>query len=348
MSLDKNLTYMVKQNIKNITIIVALSVLIIFLLYWFFIGQHYESTDDAYLKSDITIVKPKVTGYIKDLFIQDNQVIQKGDVIARIDDCDYQEKVKQAESNLELAAYSIQKLEKQFKIQEERINEAKGKLDYASSVLERANKDYARAKNLIKEGAISHQSYDRNIESQKNSQAEYNSANANFLAVKEQLEILEAEYLSLQAKKKYSEAELSLSKIDLENTEIKAQNSGVITKNALQIGQLAQPGIALAYLVHSGKVWVEANFKETQIERIKNGQKVIIKIDSLQGKKFKGRVESMFPATGAEFSIFPPENATGNFTKIVQRIPIKIMFDENQDLSKLKPGMSSVISVYLK
>ncbi|MFV9874933.1 MAG: HlyD family secretion protein [Rickettsiales endosymbiont of Dermacentor nuttalli] len=164
-------------------------------------ARYYESTDDAYLKSDIIIIKLKVTGYIKEIYIRDNQLVKKGDIIACIGNADYQEKVRQK--------YSIQKFKKQFEIQESLIDEAK----------------------------------------------------ANLLAVTQQLQILKSDYLSLKAKIKYSKAALALSKIDLENTEIKAQNSGIITKNAMQVGQLAQPGVALAYLVHNDQIWVEANLK---------------------------------------------------------------------------------------
>lgn len=333
------------HEIKKRLILIVLGIVASGLLYWFFLVRGIETTDDAYLKGNITILTSKVTGYVTDVMIRDNQHVKKGSLIAQIDQRDFKARVAEAHAAAEALKARLTTLENQHLSQEEAIKEAAAGVNAAKATLFRAEKELKRTSSLIKDGAISEQLYDQAVSEHKNAFATVQKSQAMYDAAIIQLKVIEAQTNEAKAQLKRAEATVELAEVDLQNTTITAPKDGVVGNRGVQVGQLARPGLSLAYLVPDNEIWVEANFKETQIGKMKAGQNVKITIDSFSGRTFKGVIDSLAPASGSEFSILPPENATGNFTKIVRRIPVKILFDKDTDLSILKPGMSSIVHV---
>lgn len=328
--------------------LIAISLASIILLYVLFalIRGKTEYTDNAYLKADIVVIRPKVSGYIVKAIANDNQFLKAGQLIAKIDDQDYKLRVIKAEENVKSAKAQLDSLLFQVKIQKNEVTSYFANKNAAKASLERANKDFNRAKELIKDHAVSQAFLDQAKELKINAENAYISAVSAFESSKHKQEISILKMEEARANLRGSESELEISMIDLANTEIKAATDGKVSKKSLQVGQLASPNMALGYLVQSN-IWVIANFKEVQTGEMKINQTAFVTIDSFPNKKFKARINSLSPATGAEFSILPPENATGNFTKIVQRVPVKIVFEDDQDLSLLKPGLSCEVKVNL-
>jgi membrane fusion protein (multidrug efflux system) len=338
----------ISHEIKKRSILIGLGVLTLGLLYWFFFVRGIESTDDAYLKGNVTIISPKVSGYVVDVLIQDNQHAKKDDVIAQIDQRDFKARVQQTHAEAEVlkAKYSI--LENQHLLQEEAIKEAEADLHASKASVIRSTKEFNRTSSLIKDGAISEQVNDQAVFDHKNGLASVQKSQARYDAAVIQLKVVLAQMEEVKAQLKKADAAIELAEIDLKNTTITAPKDGIVGNRGVQVGQLARPGLGLIYLIPDKEIWVEANFKETQISKMKAGQAVKITIDAFSGITFEGKLDSVAPASGSEFSILPPENATGNFTKIVRRIPVKVAFNEGADLSLLKPGMSSVVHINVR
>lgn len=333
------------HEIKKRIGLIVLGTVTLGLLYWFFFVRGIETTDNAYIRGNVTVLSSKVGGYVVDVLIKDNQHVKKGDIIATIDPRDYKARLDQAEGEAEALKARLKTLDNQYKAQESVIKEAMAGVAAAQATLDRTQKGYNRTKSLIKDGAISEQLFDQSLSDQKNATAALQRSQAIQEAAKSQLLVVQGQIEEAIAQLKKVQAAVKLAEIDLENTTIVAPKDGIIGNRGVQVGQLARPGMAMVYLIPDNEIWVEANFKETQIQSMKPGQSVKVSVDSLSGIKFHGKVDSIAPASGAEFSILPPENATGNFTKIVRRIPVKLVFDKETNLSLLKPGMSTFVSV---
>lgn len=316
--------------------------LFIFLLF----KPETEFTDNAYLKSDIVVIKPKVSGHIVKSISYDNQFLKSGQLIAKIDDRDYRLKLQQAKENFNIAKSNLETILYQVKISDLETKKDFSSLEAAKSAFETNKKEFERHQILVKEKAVSQSAFDQAKTNFLNAKSIFISASSQYESSKHKQEIVLLE--SEQAKSSLSAAEslLQLAQLELDNTEINAPTEGIVSKKNLQIGQLVSPNISLGYFVQKD-IWVIANFKESQIGKMQRGQKVRITVDSQKGKEFSGKIDSISPATGAEFSILPPENGTGNFTKVVQRVPVKIIFNENQDLSHLKSGLSCEVKVFL-
>ncbi len=327
-------------------------IILIFLLsggiLWYLERQHYESTDNAYLKADMVLISPKVQGYVIALNIDDNQTVKQGDLLLSIDPADYQARVDQASARCLTLEATIKQLEAQKQVQRARIEQAKADVQASQITLNLLLKDLKRFKNLIKQGSASTRSVDKIQTQYQQTLAQLSGLKAHLLAEQAQLQSLDSEIAASEARLKSARAQWRLSQLDLENTRLTAPADGVIGRRSVQVGQLVRPGLALAYLVETDKIWIDANFKETQIADMKPGQPVEIHVDAYPDQVYHGKVHSFSPATGSEFSILPPENATGNFTKIVRRIPVKIVFDEEQPLNRLKAGYSAVVRVKVR
>lgn len=336
------------HEIKKRVILIILGIITLSLLYWFFFARGIESTDDAYLKGNLTLISPKVSGYVVEVLIQDNQHVKKGDVIAQIDQRDFAARLQQAQAEVDSlkAKYTI--LENQHLSQQETVKEAEAGMNVAKASMVRAEKEFKRTSTLIKDGAISEQLNDQAVFEHKNGQASVQKSQAVYESALIQLKVILAQMEEAKAQLKKAEAAIVLAEIDWQNTTIVAPKDGIVGNRGVQVGQLARPGLSLVYLIPDNEIWVEANLKETQVGKMKPGQSVKINIDSFPGVTFDGKIDSLAPASGSEFSILPPENATGNFTKIVRRIPVKIAFNERADLSLLKPGMSTVVHINVR
>lgn len=295
---------------------------IIFLILGIFYGIHniyYKSTDDAFIEGNIITVAPRVSGLVLNLNIEDNQDVKKGDLLLEIDPNDYQAKLREKKAELEEAKASLIRAE----------NEVTKSL----SDLEFAQNDYERYSKMKEKGISSKQDYEASLNKLTNAQSNNNAA--------------KAKYNEIQYTIKRLEAEVEQEELNLSYTKIYATTDGKITNRSVEQGnyiQTAQPLFAIV----PAKVWVIANFKETQLANMKPGQPVKIKIDTYGHKKFKGKVDSIQRSTGAKASLFPPENAVGSYVKIVQRIPVKITFDEDISEYNIVPGMSVVPEVKVK
>jgi len=314
-------------------------------LYWLQAVHPYESTDNAYLKAHTSLISPKESGYIKEVLFQDNQLVAQGDVLAVIDDHDFQAKLAQAEAQVLLEKAHIQTLETDKQTQGAKIRQESANIAASEADLERAAKDLKRFGNLAEEGAISTQTRDAAESTHKQASAQRDKVRSARQEAESQLAALDAQIEETRARLKAAEANLELARIDLANTRITAPMAGIIGNRSVQLGQLVRSGSVLGHLIPAQGLFVEANFKETQIARMRPGQPVEISVDAYPDQVFEGVVDSFAPASGSEFSLLPPENATGNFTKIVRRVPLKIAFKPSVDLSRLRPGLSTVIKV---
>ena len=290
--------------------------------YWHYVLYPFESTDNAYLKAHITLISPKESGYVSKVLIEDNQQVKAGDLLVEINDRDFRARLAQAEAQLALEKAHVQTLENDKETQAARIRQQAANIAASQADLDRASKDLKRFSNLAAAGAVSVQSQDAAESTHKQATAQLDKTQSAHHEAKSQLAALDAQIEESRARIQAAEANLELARIDL-----------------------VKPGRTLAYLIPADDLFVEANFKETQIGEMKPGQPAAITIDAYPDQVFEGVVDSFAPASGSEFSLLPPENATGNFTKIVRRVPIKIKFKPGSDLGLLRPGLSTVVKV---
>ena len=334
------------SRFRSVLLILLLVVpLVVGISYWLVDRQQYETTDDAYLQSNIVLISPRVQGYVTQIAINDNQAVKQGDVLLTIDDRDYQAKVIQAEANVSGEIAHIERLRAMKTSQRAHIETAGANIAMVHAKRERIQKDLQRYHNLMDRGSADRQSLDKVQSESKQAAAELRGSEASSNAEHSQLATLDLEITETEAHLENVRAQLTLAKIDLEHTQVKAPVDGIIGNRGVQLGQLVRPGVALASLVQNSKIWVEANFKETQLQHMRLGQPVTIKVDAYPDLELTGKVDSFSPASGSEFSILPEENATGNFTKIVRRVPTKIVFDSAENMQLLRPGLSVAAKV---
>ena len=316
--------------------------------YWLLERRHYETTDDAYLQSNIVLISPRVQGYVTQIAINDNQAVKQNDLLLTIDDRDYQVKVLQAKASVNEETAHIERLRAMKTSQHAHIETAGANIVAVQARREQIQKDLQRFNNLIDRGSAAKQLLDKAQSESKQAAAELRGSQASANAEHSQLAALDIEITETEARLQNAQALLTLAKIDLEHTQVKAPIDGIIGNRGVQLGQLVRPGVALASLVQNSKIWVEANFKETQLQHMRLGQPVTIKVDAYPDLELTGKVDSFSPASGSEFSILPEENATGNFTKIVRRVPLKIVFDSSENIRLLRPGLSAEAKVKVK
>lgn len=287
----------------------------------------YQSTDDAYVETTTVQVSPKVSGHITKIFIEDNQHINAGMIVAEIDDTDYKVRLEKAEANYQKTLLNQKNAKANFKAMQTNIDVAK--------------KDLERYTKLFESGAVSKQTLDA-------AQAKYDSAQANLTQAEESL-LSSTDNKVADADLKAVKAERDQAALNLSYTKVIAPQTGTVTSRRVEPGMYVQTGSPL-FVTVPDKVWVVANFKENQLRGMKKGQPVDIKVDTYPNKVFKGEVESIQRSSGAKSSLFPPENAVGSFVKIVQRVPVKIVFTEeiNPDEYTIVPGMSVVPKVRIK
>lgn len=318
------------------------------IVYWYQAIHPFETTDNAYLKSHLSLISPKETGYVKAVLFEDNQRVMPGDLLVVIDDHDFSARVAQADAQVRMEAAHIQTLDTDKRAQGAKIRQEEANIAAAEADLERAQKDVKRFAKLAADGAISAQTRDAAEAAYKQAAAQRDKYRSAREKAASQLASKEAQIGESRAKLQAAQATLELARIDLANTRITAPFAGVLGNRSVQVGQLVKPGSALAYLIPADGLFVEANFKETQITRMRPGQPADIRVDAYPGQVFEGKVDSFAPASGSEFSLLPPENATGNFTKIVRRVPVKIRFETVADLNGLRPGLSTVVKVKVR
>jgi membrane fusion protein, multidrug efflux system len=317
--------------------------------YWLTQGRYLVTTDDAYVGAKSATLSPKVSGYLAELAVEDNAQVAAGDVIARIDAGDYQLAVANARDQIGVQQATIDRLGRQTTAQEAAVDQAKAQLASANAGATRAQLELQRQKDLATRQINSRQALEQAEANAEQAVASVQAAQAAIAAASANVDVLKAQQEEARRTLEQYRTALAKAERDLSFTVIKAPFAGVIGNRAVQVGDYVQPTQRLASLVPMDAVFIDANFKETQLAGLKPGQPVEISVDALPGRSLEGRVDSLAPASGSVFSLLPPDNATGNFTKIVQRLPVRILLPaEVTEQSLLRPGMSVVVSVNTK
>lgn len=313
--------------------------------YWT-VGQYLVSTDDAYVKADNTTIAPKVSGYLNVVLVADNEHVKAGQVLARIDDRDFKVALDQAKADVLAANATISSKEAQIEVQQAVIKAARATLDVDQANLTFAAQDNKRYTDLAATGSGSVQNAQQAQSRIASAQATLERDTANLASALKQVDLLKAEIVQAKAAAARAEAVQHQAELNLGYTNVVSPIDGVVGNRSLRVGQFVQAGTQLMSIVPAGGAYVVANFKETQLTHVKSGQAVEIEVDMFPGQVVHGHVDSIAPASGQEFALLPPDNATGNFTKIVQRIPVKIALDaETQPAIELRPGMSVIPTI---
>lgn len=341
---------MSSPRLRPLAIISVLALLLIGVgvagVHWWQTGRFSESTDNAYVTGNITAFSPKVSGYVEKVLVDDNQFVEKGDVLVVIEDAEYRARLARANAAVARKRAGLLNIEHRRRLQIALIEEAEASTNAHEADLTKTSKDLARAKRLVSEGWVSKQGEDYATADELRARATLTSAQAGATAARQIMAVLDSEKSQLLAEVAQSEAEVRLAQIDLDATIMRAPTTGVVGNRRVRVGEYVRAGTKLLALVPLNDVWVVANYKETQITDMRPGQPATIWIDTFPDNPIEGTVDSFSPASGAEFSLLPPENATGNFTKVVQRIPVKIALKPGHPLSgRIFPGMSVTASV---
>lgn len=328
-----------------IAIAVGISGLIIVLYAWRLppFRSDVEITENAYVRGYVTLISPQLSGYIVEVAVQDYAEVVEGQLLARIDDRIFAQKLDQAKATLASEQAALDNSAQQQRAAEARIASSQAQLDSATAVSHQAQADWARIDPLARRGVMSKSDADQSESAKQQAQSLELQAKAALEVSRQDLETIKVSRGSLEAAVAGAEAAVKLAEIDLANTRILAPRDGTLGEVGVKLGQYVTAGTQLMAIVPPD-VWVIANFKETQLTNITLGQRVSFTVDALDRRRMTGHVEAFAPAAGSEFSIIRPDNATGNFTKVAQRISVRIAIDSDQELAKqLVPGMSVVV-----
>ncbi len=322
---------------KKAFLIVGVIVFIGLVGAYFYSGYRktHISTDDAFIDGNVHTIAARISGTVKNIYVNDNQHVKQGELLLEIDPADYSVRYREASSSVNTEKAKLSEAET-------RIAAAKANLELQRANFKLAEIEKTRAESLYQKEVLPRDQYDRAM-------TNYEVAAAQVKAAEEQLRNAESQKLSQMSTIRQKEATAALAELNTQYTRIYAPVEGYVTKKSVQLGNQIQAGQPLMAVVGLRDIWVTANFKETQMARIRPGQPVTIKVDSYPGKMFTGKVDSIMAGTGVTFSLFPPENATGNYVKVVQRIPVKIVFDQSADEDQvLRVGMSVEPTVIAK
>jgi membrane fusion protein (multidrug efflux system) len=315
-------------------------------IYWWTTSRFIQDTDDAYVGGDVTVIGSKVPGYIQALAVVDNQRVSKGDLLVQIDDRDYRAALERADAAVAAQEASLGNLDATGQLQDSVIAQARAGVVAATAEATRSHLDDARYADLSQKSAVSIESAQRARADYQTAQAGTARAQAAVQAAERQLAVIASQRRQVEAALAQAKAERDTARLNLSYTQLRAPIDGVIGNRRAQVGAYASAGSQMLVVVPAHGLWVDANFKEDQLARMHVGQAVQVHADVLPGHPFKGRIASLAPATGAQFSVLPPENATGNFTKIVQRVPVRVQLEgKDGDLDVLRPGLSVTASI---
>jgi membrane fusion protein (multidrug efflux system) len=311
-------------------------------------GRYLETTDDAYVKADSTIISPKVSGYIAQVLVGDNEKVKAGQLLAKIDDRDFRAALDQANADVAAAEAAVRNLDAQIALQQPVIEQGTADIAATEANLKFAQEEQARYDDLMKSGSGTIQRAQQTDAALREKIAQLQHGKSALLAAQRKVDVLSTDRAKAVAQLDRARAVAEQAALNLSYTEISAPVDGTVGARSLRVGQFVQAGTQLMAVVPLDAVYVVANFKETQLTNVRNGQPVEIRIDSFSSTRLKGHVDSLSPASGLEFALLPPDNATGNFTKIVQRVPVKIVLDDQSLNGLLRPGMSAEPTVNTK
>lgn len=328
-------------------------------------AQAHEETDDAQIEKKMSPIIPRVSGYVTKVFVKDNDIVKKGDTLFTIDNSDYVVKVEEAkaalaaaESSYEVSKADVGSAQASIAVSDANVASAEGTIESAKIRLERASNDFDRYNNLYKNHSITKQQYEQALAAKLEAenqvriltnQQKASSYQKNVVASKAVVSGKQTQVAAANINK--AKANLQAAQLNLNYTVVTAAIDGQVSKVNVQPGQLVNQGQSLFFLVNNTETWVIANFKETQLGKMKIGQNVNIKVDAFGDLELKGKITSFSPATGSQFSVLPPDNATGNFVKTVQRVPVKIEFtpdNEKEKIQLLRSGMNAAVDVFVK
>ena len=363
-----------KYGTPLIVVLLAIAVIVTITRNWNgWEGAHVEQiTNDAYVRGDLTPLSTKVPGLVREVKVNDYQAVHKGDLLVRLDDDDYKAQVAQATAGVEAAKAAIEDNLRQRQLQDAKIQRALAGIDEAGAEIgaaqagkeaveadvTRTRQERTRQEALLKTNSTTEQTVEKAVADEQRFTAEYASRDADLVEARTALRsselaaeaerrgkaVLESQESQLVADLHAKEAALEVAQVDLGYTRIYAPADGTVGERQVRAGQLVSPGTQVMTFVANVR-WVEANFRETQLTNIKVGDPAEVRVDTYPGKVFKGRVLEISPASGSQFALLPPDNATGNFTKVIQRVPVKIALDDSTLTSQLRPGLSAVATV---
>lgn len=353
-----------KSNKKNIIIAVLILSALSYGIFKYVHSLSHESTDDAQIEKNMNPIIPRVMGYITKVNIKDNDYVKKGDTLFTIDNNDYIVKLEDAKAaliaaqgNFEVSKADVGSALASVSVSDANVQSAGGNIETAKIRLGRATNDFERYENLYKNHSITKQQYEQALAAKQEAESQLrilqqqqkaSTFQKSVIIAKSNVSNKQTEVASANIKR--AEAMLAAAKLNLSYTVVTAAIDGQVSKISIQPGQLVQPGQALFYIINNQEAWVIANFKETQLDKMKMGQKVTVKVDAYPDTDFEGEVTSFSPATGSKFSLLPPDNATGNFVKTIQRLPVKISLNTSNNPEKIKllrPGMNVNVDVHL-
>ncbi len=316
--------------------------------YWT-VGRFIETTDDAYLAADNVVMAPKITGIITQVRVEENQQVHTGDLLVQIDDRDFQVALSLAKANLLAAEADLRTADAQISLQQSIIEQSAADLASNQASLQFSQQEQERYRQLMTNGNGTIQRAQQTESDLRARQASVTRSKASQEAAKKQLEAYRIAKDRAVATLAASRTRVEQAELDLEHTRITAPSDGVVGDKAARVGQYVQPGTRLMSIVPLQNVYLIANYKETQITHMREGMPVTLTIDTFPDRTINGTILSFAPGTGSQFSLLPPENATGNFTKIVQRVPVKIKLDPADPLvSRVRPGLSATVNIDTK
>ena len=306
------------------------------------------STDNAYVRGDVTSLAPRVGGYVVAVEVEDNQSVRAGDVLFRIDERDYRARLAQAAANVDAAEAHLTNVVAETRLQHSLIRQAEAQKRSSTAELDLAMKAYDRSRQLIRNNTVSQAHLEEADASRSRAEASVSAASATLQAQQQRIAVLASQHDAAVAAVAQAQAARDLAEIDLDSTVVRAPVDGVVGNRQIRIGRLVAPGASLLDIVPVDDVWLVANFKETQLQHIRPGQTARISFDGYPDETLIGVVDSFSPGSGSAFSLLPADNATGNFVRVVQRVPIKIRFANNPLPGRLVPGLSARVAIDLE
>jgi membrane fusion protein, multidrug efflux system len=313
---------------------------------WWTVGRYVETTDDAYVGGNVTAIAPHVSGFVAEVLVEDNERVRAGQVLIRLDPRDFQAALDRAAAAVASRSTDVEGLHARYALQQATIRERAADLAAKGARATFTAEDAERYRALSLTNAVSKQQAQQSATLDREARSAVTSSTAALAAARQQLKVLEAQIAAARAAEAGARSELRTAELNLGYTEIRSPTDGYVSNRAAQVGAFVAPGAYLLSVVPATGLWVEANFKEDQLARMRPGQSASVVADLLPHQPFRGWLLSLAHGTGAVFSVIPPENATGNFTKIVQRVPVRIALDpRDPDVELLRPGLSITASV---
>jgi membrane fusion protein, multidrug efflux system len=326
--------------------IVALIVCSVWLARWWTVGRFIESTDDAYLQADSVTIAPKIGGYVTQVYVADNQVVKAGDPLVRLDTRQYQVALNQALATVDARKADIERAQAEIRQRQSGIAQAQAQQQVARVSAQHASDEVRRYAPLVATGAETSERLEELTSTRDQANATLTANAAAVDAARSQIGSATAQLTQARAQLEAAQASAQQSQLDLDNTVVRSVLGGKVGDRTVRVGQYVQPGTRLLTVVPVQSVYLLANFKETQVGRMRVGQPVDMRVDALPGHTLHGVIDSFSPGTGSQFALLPPENATGNFTKIVQRVPVRIRIEMGAETrSVLLPGLSVTVDV---